>query len=70
MLIDGYIVMVGGKENKYYSKVDVRKLNSTKKIRKKLQIESYALVKAFTIIMSRKFLNIYNSKTFSRNQKI
>jgi len=55
MLIDGYIVMVGGKENKYYSKVDVRKLNSTKKIRKKLQIESYALVKAFTIIMSRKF---------------
>jgi len=62
--------MVGGKENKYYSKVDVRKLNSTKKIRKKLQIESYALVKAFTIIMSRKFLNIYNSKTLSRNQKI
>jgi len=70
MLIDGYIVMVGGKKNKYYSKVDVRKLNSTKKIRKKLQIESYALVKAFTIIMSRKFLNIYNSKTLSRNQKI
>jgi hypothetical protein len=30
MLIGGYIVVVAGKENKYYNKVDAKKVNSTK----------------------------------------
>ncbi len=69
MLIGGYIVVVVGKESKYYNKVDAKKVNSTKEVHNKFHIESQAPIETFTKIMLRKFLNIHNSKTLIKKER-
>jgi hypothetical protein len=69
MVIGGYSVVVASKESKYYNKVDAKKVNSTKKVHKKLHIESQAPIETFAKIMLRNFVSIHNSKTLFTNKE-
>jgi hypothetical protein len=59
--------VVVNKESRYYNKVDAKRVNSSQKKCKKLEIESPTLVETFTTIMTKKILKIHNFKIVSTN---